>query len=479
MKLARIVVLCVVAISCATNPATGRRQLILMSEAEEIALGRQADAEIRQQMGVYPDANLQRYVDRIGQRLAQQSFRQNLKWNFTVVDESAVNAFALPGGFIYITRGILPFMRDEAELAGVLGHEIGHVDGKHTVDQYSKQQLVGGALMGAAIFFPKWQNALGAGSVAAQLAFLKFGRDAELESDRLGVSYASGGGWQPGSMLGVLGTLGRLDEAQGSRRGVPNWALTHPPAADRIDRLQEAIVAARAKGGTQTNEPEFERIIDGIVVGDSREKGMVRGNDFIHPVMRFSLGFPEGWEIMNGAEQVTAVPPGEQVSVAMLLQLSSNRNTSPQQAARADMSGAGLQQTSGGATRINGLDAYVGTYEGVMENQRVVFRAAHIRSGDQMYVIAGLATPGNFNQADRYFAQTIQSFRQLSAGEAERIQPDRLDYYTVRSGDSWESIARQRGASPLKPSTLAIMNGSDPSAQPRPGTRIRVIAGGS
>ena len=113
-----------------------------------------------------------------------------------------------------------------------------------------------------------------------------------------------------------------------------------------------------------------------------------------------------------------------------------------------------------------------------MENQRVVFRAAHIRSGDQMYVIAGLATPGNFNQADRFFAQTIQSFRQLSAGEAERIQPDRLDYYTVRSGDSWESIARQRGASPLKASTLAIMNGSDPSAQPRPGTRIRVIAGG-
>jgi predicted Zn-dependent protease len=113
-----------------------------------------------------------------------------------------------------------------------------------------------------------------------------------------------------------------------------------------------------------------------------------------------------------------------------------------------------------------------------MENQRVVFRAAHIRSGDQMYVVAGLATPNNFNQADRYFAQTIQSFRQLSAGEAERIQPDRLNFYTVRSGDSWESIARQRGANPLRPATLAIMNGSDPSTPPRPGTRIRVIAGG-
>ncbi len=476
MKLARIVVLCVVAISCATNPATGRRQLILMSEAEEVALGRQSDAEIRQQMGVYQDTNLQRYVDRVGQRLAQQSFRKNLQWTFTVVDESAVNAFALPGGYIYLTRGILPFLRDEAELAGVLGHEIGHVDGKHTVDQYSKQQIVGGALMGAAIFFPKWQGALGAGSLAAQLAFLKFGRDAELESDRLGVGYSSGAGWAPGAMQGVLGTLGRLDEAQGSRRGVPNWALTHPPAADRIEQLQESIAAARAKGGTQTNPTEFERMIDGIVVGDSREKGMVRGNDFVHPVMRFSLEFPQGWEIMNGAQQVTAVPD-EQASVALLLQLSSNRNASPQQAARADMSGAGLQQTSGGATRINGLDAYVGTYEGVMENQRVVFRVAHIRSGDQMYVVAGLATPNNFNQADRIFAQTIQSFRQLSAGEAERIQPDRLDYYTVRQGDTWESLAR-RGASPLRPETLAIMNGSDPGTPPRAGARIRVLVGG-
>ena len=117
----------VVALSCATNPATGRRQLILLSEADEIQLGRESDAGVRQEMGVYDNADLQRYVDRIGQTLARTSHRPQLPWRFAVVDSSAVNAFALPGGFIYVTRGILPFLRDEAELAAVMGHEVGHV----------------------------------------------------------------------------------------------------------------------------------------------------------------------------------------------------------------------------------------------------------------------------------------------------------------------------------------------------------------
>lgn len=478
MKLVRVLVLTVLAIGCATNPATGRRQLILMSEQEEIGLGRQSDAEIRQQMGAYADQDLQRYVDRIGQRLARESFRPKLLWTFTVVDESAVNAFALPGGFIYVTRGILPFLRNEAELAGVLGHEIGHVDAKHSVDQYSRQMLAGGALAGASILAPKWRAAFGAGGLVAQLAFLKFGRDAELEADRLGVGYASSGGWTPQAMQGVLGTLGRLDDAQGSRRGVPNWALTHPPAADRMMKVQEAVATAAARGGTATNAAEFERVIDGVVIGDSREKGMVRGSEFLHPVLRFSLRFPEGWEIMNGSDQVSAVE-SEQGNVAMLLELSKNSSGSAEQAAHADMPAAGLRETSGGTARINGLEAYVGTYEGVTNNTSVLLRAAHIRSGQQIYLVVGLATAAEFPRADRGFTAAIQSFRQLSQQEADRIQPKRLDFHMVRSGDTWESIARQSGGTNgVKPATLAIMNGSEPATAPRAGARIRIVVGG-
>jgi predicted Zn-dependent protease len=464
-------------VSCATNPATGRRQLILMSEQEELALGKQSDAEIRQQMGVYADQALQDYVNRVGQRLARQSFRPNLPWTFTVVDEAAVNAFALPGGYIYVTRGILPFLRNEAELAGVLGHEVGHVDAKHSVDQYSKQMLAGGALAGASILLPKYQSAFGAGGIVAQLAFLKFGRDAELEADKLGVGYASGGGWAPQAMQGVLGTLGRLDAAQGSSRGIPNWAMTHPPAEDRVLRVQEAVATASSRGGTATNPEPYERVIDQIVIGDSREKGMVRGSEFVHPILRFSLRFPDSWEIVNGAEQVSA-SPGQQANAVMLLELSQNRGN-PQQAARAEMSAAGFTEVSGDSGRINGLDAYIGTYEGAVNQTRVVALSAHIRSGQQMYVVAGLTTASGFSQLERTFANAIQSFRQLSAAEAERIQPNRLGWYVVRSGDSWESIARQaRTATPMKASTLAIMNGSDPGTSPRPGARVRVVVGG-
>lgn len=477
MKRVAMVVAAAIAVSCATNPATGRRQLNLVSEADEIQLGRQADADVRQQMGVYDDANLTRYVNQIGQRLARTSNRPNLPWAFAVVDESAVNAFALPGGFIYITRGILPYLKDEAELAAIVGHEIGHVDAKHGVSQYSQQVLTEGVLTGASILLPKWRPAFGGLGIAAQFVFLKYGRTAELESDTLGVGYASTAGWAPQGMPGVLNTLGRLDNADGSRRGVPGWALSHPPAEERVQKLQETVAAAAPRGGA-TNANQFESMIDGIVFGDSREKGMIRGSEFVHPVMRFSLRFPDRWEITNGATQVSA-REGEQSNAVMILELSEHRSASPAEAARAEMSKAGFREVSGDRTRINGLDAYVGVYEGAIDNTPVGLRVAHIRSGNQMYLVAGLTTAAEFNRADRNFVSTIQSFRELSSSEAARIQPSRVAFYTVRSGDTWQSLARRAGQyGGPSPSALAIMNGSDPSSAPRPGARIKIVVEG-
>ena len=171
---------------------------------------------------------------------------------------------------------------------------------------------------------------------------------------------------------------------------------------------------------------------------------MVRGSEFVHPIMRFSLRFPDNWEITNGSDQVSAVE-NDQGRVAMLLEISKSAASSPADAARDDMSKAGFTETSGGATRINGLDAYVGTYEGTSDTTRIVVRAAHIRSGNATYLVAGLATAGDFARVDRMFGTTIQSFRQLSQQEADRIQPARLDFYTVRSGDTWDSLAKQAG----------------------------------
>jgi predicted Zn-dependent protease len=474
MKPRYLVLLVLVAFGCATNPATGRRQLILMSEQEEVQVGRESDAQIRKQMGIYADENLQRYVAGVGSRLVTSTHRTNLPWTFAVVDEPAVNAFALPGGFIYVTRGILPFLRDESELAGVLGHEIGHVDARHSAEAYSKQLGAGLGLAIAGILAPSTQPLQGVAGAGLGVLFLKYGRDAELESDRLGVGYAAANGWDPRGVPGLLTTLARLDEAGGSRRGVPNWALTHPPAADRVTKVQE-VVAATPRTGTATNVASFERLLDGMVFGDSREKGIVRGNEFLHPILRFAVAFPTGWEVSNGDEQVSA-RQSDTSNLAMVLQLA--EGTGPvQQVGPVQMAKAGWTETEGQRTSINGLEAYVGRYEGVTGNVRVTIQAAHVRAGDRIYVVAGVAPSPQFAAASGTFGTAIRSFRSLTQSEADRIQPSRIDFYTARSGDTWASIAAGAAGGHVKAATLAIMNGRDPGSPPRPGERLRIVVG--
>ena len=474
MKPLRLLVVALVAFGCATNPATGRRQLMLMSEQEEIQIGRQSDAEIRQQMGLYNDPELQAYVREVGARLVTAAHRPALPWTFAVVDEPAVNAFAVPGGFIYLTRGILPFLRDESELAAVLGHEIGHVDARHSAEAYSKQLGAGLGMAIAGIFAPSTaplQDVAGAG---LGVLFLKYGRDAEVESDRLGVGYAASTGWDPRGVPGLLSTLARLDSANGSSRGVPNWALTHPPAADRVQRVQEAVAAAPATGKT-TNAGALERHLDGLVFGDSREKGIVRGNEFLHPILRFAVRFPEGWQVSNSDTQVSA-RQSESSNNVMLLQHAEGSGP-VQQMAPAQMTAAGWQLVSGERTSINGLDAYVGTYRGTVSNTAVTIQAAHVRAGDQTYVIAGVAPNAQFSTASRTFTPAIRSFRTLTSAEADRIQANRVDFRVARAGDTWESLAKDVGQGRVTASTLAIMNGRDASSPPKAGERIRIVVG--
>lgn len=471
----RVVLVALFAWGCATNPATGRRQLILMSEQEEIQIGRQSDAQIREEMGLYDDPALQEYVRTIGARLVGAAHRPNLPWTFAVVDEPAVNAFAVPGGFIYLTRGILPYLRDEAQLAGVIGHEIGHVDARHSAEAYSRQLGAGIGLAIAGIFAPSTQPLQGAASAGLSVLFLSYGREAELESDRLGVGYAATNGWDPRGVPGMLATLARLDAANGSSRGVPNWALTHPPAADRVTRVQEAVAAAPS-GGTATNATAFERHLDGLVFGDSREKGIVRGNEFVHPILRLAVTFPSGWEVSNSDTQVSA-RQSESSNSVMLLQPTEG-NGPVQQLATSQMTRAGWRETSGERASINGLDAYIGTYQGAIENTPAVVHAAHIRAGNQTYVIAGVAPAQQYSTASRDFATAIRSFRTLTQAEADAIQSNRIDFRVATAGDTWESLARGAGGGRVSAATLAILNGRDASTPPKAGERLRIVVGG-
>lgn len=461
--------------ACATNPVSGKRELALMSEAQEIQLGRQADAEIRQTMGVYNDPELQRYVQQIGLRLAKSSERPNLPWSFAVIDSPAINAFAVPGGFIYLTRGILPFLDDEAELAGVLSHEIGHVTARHTVQQYSRQTAAGLGLGVLGIFIPAVGQAAPIAEAGLGALFLKYGRDDEREADRLGVTYNARNGWDPAGVAGMLTTLSRLDEASGARRGVPNWLSTHPAPADRVQEVQALIAEARkTTNATATNAQAFLQQIDGIVFGDSPEKGVVRGADFLHRALRFAMRFPEGWDVSNTDAQVAAKRPNAEHYV--ILELVQAQGGSLEQVAQQQMAKAGFQLVEGSRTRINGLDAVVGTYRGTLQGMgQAGARAAHILHGDRVYLLVGLAPAAQFNAAVGTFNQTIGSFRPLTAAQAEAIRPNRVDLYTARSGDSWQSISSRASEGNVKPSTLAIMNDYEPSQPPRAGDRLKIV----
>ena len=466
----------VATVACATNPVTGKRELSLLSEAEELAIGQQADAEIRREMGVYPDQDLQRYVSDIGMRMAQLSHRPNLPWSFTVLDNPAINAFAVPGGYIYVTRGILAYLGDEAELAGVLGHEIGHVTARHASQQYSRQATGGIGLALLSIFVPQTAPFADLSSMGLGMLFLKYGRDDELESDRLGMEYAAQAGWDPSGVPRFLSTLARVDAM--SERGIPNWLSTHPEPGSRVG-VAEPLVARFASGeAASRNRDKYLEVIDGLVVGDSVEQGIVRGAAFLHPMLRIALDFPEGWEVVNSPEQVVAREPGTQHY--MLLQLVSQpRGRTIEEVALDAMRRAGYRALDGNRDQVGGLDAYVGVYRGSLGGVgRVLMRAAHIAVGRQVYVLAGFAPEGEFDRANRAIEPAIRTFRELTPQQAAAIQPNRLAYYVVRPGDSWQSIAQRAGQGITSATSLALMNGHDVSEQPQPGDRVRIVVGG-
>jgi predicted Zn-dependent protease len=464
--------------ACATNPVTGQREISLMSEGQEIALGKEADGQIRAEMGLYDDPELQRYVSDIGLRLAKLSERPNLPWQFAVVDQPAINAFALPGGYIYLTRGILAFLDNEAEVAGVLGHEIGHVTARHAAQQYTRQ--VGGqvGLVALGIFVPAARPFGELSAQALGLLFLKYGREDELQADTLGARYSSSASWDPAGVTGMLSTLGRLDEASGQRKGIPNFLSTHPDPLQRVEQIQPIVQKLKeGRSGFEVDRESLLQRVDGVMYGDNPDQGIVRDSTFLHPPLRFRVDFPKGWEVANSAQQVVSKAP--EADVFLLLQIVRKPDgTDVRDIALGHMQGAGFQAVDGQRTTINGLEAFVGTYRGTIEGLGAsTSRAAHIAHGGRVYLLAGLTSSDAFARAEPTFSSSIRTFRPLSTAEAEGIRPNRLDVYVVRAGDTWASLAQRSGGA-IKPSTLAIMNHLPTNQAPPPGARIKLVVGG-
>ena len=390
----------------------------------------------------------------------------------------AINAFALPGGYIYITRGILPFLDDEAQLAGVLGHEIGHVTARHSARQYSRSTASEIGLIVGSILVPQAAPMATLGQQGLGLLMLKNSRDDELEADSLGAKYAARAGWDPDGIPQMLTTLARIEEASDTK-GVPNWMQTHPVAEDRVQRVQAAVRDAE-QGATKftTDHDGYMKRVDGLVYGDNPDQGIVRGSTFLHGSLRFAIDFPGGWDVTNGTSAVVAKQPGEQ-SLVVLEPVTRPVGRTLEQVAFYGMQRAGFTPVSGAQTTINGLDAFVGTYAGPMQNiGRVGIRAAYVVLDRHVYLVAGVAPQARYDQLEPTLSKAILSFRPLTRADAERLQPNKIALYTARAGDTWQSIAARAGNGVVKPTTLAIMNAHAAGDQPRAGERLKVVVAG-
>ncbi len=270
--------------SCAVNPVTGKKELMFMSEDQEIALGVEANPSIIAEFGAYENAALQKFINDKGQDMARISHRPGLKYKFQILDSPVVNAFALPGGFVYFTRGIMAHFNNEAEFAGVLGHEIGHITARHGASQQSKQILVSAGLMLGMVVSKDFQQFADVAGTGAQLLFLKFGRDDETQSDKLGVEYSTQIGYDAKEMAGFFNTLDRLSGGPEGR--VPTFLSTHPNPGDRNVKVAKMATDLQSKAPGKkynVNRDSYLRMIDGLVYGEDPRQGYVEKDNFYHP----------------------------------------------------------------------------------------------------------------------------------------------------------------------------------------------------
>ena len=462
--------------ACARNPVTGERELALVSESQEIQMGQEAAQQVAQSIGLVQDQALQDYVSRIGMALARDSERPNLPWSFRVVDDPTPNAFALPGGPIFVTRGLLNVMNSEAELASVLGHEIGHVTARHSVNQISKQQLAQIGLVAGAIFAPEAAGAFGdLAGAGLQLLFLKYGRDDERQADDLGFKYALAENYDVREMADVFEALRRVGEAEG-QSPLPTWMATHPYPEERIQRTQQKLAAlTEPLTDNVRNEQQYMARINGLVYGENPRNGYFRGGTFIHPDLRFSMEFPSGWRVQNTPQAVVGIS-GQQDA---MVQLTLAQGADPATATRSFLGQQGIQAGQTFQQNINGIPA-AGSYFQAQTQQGVIQGlVAFFSYGNNTYQILGYAPQQRFGAYDATIRNVIGSFRSVSDPALINVQPAKVAVVRV---DQATTLAQfnQRYPSTIPIAELAVINGvADANATIPAGSYVKRVTGGA
>jgi len=461
--------------ACATNPVSGLPELA-KSKSWEISAGAKYHQEILKQYQVYDDPELQKYVNDIGQRLASKSHRPDLEFTFTLLDSPEVNAFALPGGYVYVTRGIMAYMNKESHLAGVIGHEIGHVTGRHGAQRAAQQQVSQVATAAVAIGTGS-SELLQASQVLGGALMNGYGRKQELQSDRLGAEYIAQNNYSPDDMIDVIGILKNQElfakeRAQAEGREVQGYhglTSTHP-RNDR--RLQEVIKAAeKHRGATQPvpDDGRFLRLTNGMAFGESESQGITRDNKFYHKGFNLFVEFPEGWRVQNTQSVVGAISPDG----AQVIQMKMDTIAPP-----VDASGflnskfQSVSQIENVSTSEDQAFAGIATLYNDTTGQQFDYRVSTVTRGAQAFVMTGL---GRTEMPNQSFFDTTQSIRKLRPSEIKLAEGRNIKLITARRGDTVASIAAKSNLSNYAEAQIRLINDLYPSGEPTPGQLIKII----
>lgn len=455
--------------TCARNPVTGRRELSLVSESQEIAMGRQGAQAVVASMGLVPDSGLQQYVSALGTRMAKASERPGLPWVFGVIDDPLVNAFALPGGPVFITRGILTHMNSEAQLASVLGHEIGHITAKHSVSQMSQAQLAQLGLGVAMIVKPELAQFGNLASQGLGLLFLKFGRDDELQSDQLGFRYMVQAGYHPSEMAEMFRTLQR--QGGGASEGsIPEWLSTHPDPGNRVENTLQRIASTTLPTGLSIDRDRFLQATEGLVFGDNPRQGFFQGGVFLHPDLRFRMDFPNGWRTLNQASQVAGISPEQDAVIVLTLA----GQAAPASALQQFLSQQGIQPRGTSGASINGLPAASASFLAQTEQGVIGGWIAFIQHAGTTFQLLGYTPQQRLTMYDNVLRQSVGSFRTLTDPAALNVKPARVRLVRLPRPMTLTEF-NQAYPSTIPLDQLALANGVEPTTRLAAGMLVKRV----
>jgi len=481
---------------CSTNPATGRSSFTgFMSAEEEKKVGHDEHPKILREFGgEYPDPKVRQYVQQLGERLAKNSEMADLKFTFTVLNSDVINAFALPGGFVYVTRGLMALASSEAELAGVIGHEIGHVTARHTAERYSQGTLAEAGLniltIGVGILTGSSAAAQAAGQVGglgAGAYLAGYSRDQEFEADMLGVRYLDRAGFEDAAMASFLGKMqeeSRLSAEIAGRNDADEFNImqSHPRTGDRV---RAATEEARKQGSTSTashvGRDEYLNLLEGMPWGGDRESGWVINRHFIHPGLRLRFEVPKGFRLMNSERSVSARGPnGARIVFDQAPRTREGRNsaegmTPVEYLQRVWGRNSTLNQLE--SITINGLPAATAATRLSTNSGPLDARLVAIRFNETtMFRFLFASPPAQTAELNEPYRRTTYSFARLTEREVQTARPPRLRTVRVAPGDTAESLARRMPFEEFGPQRFRVLNGLTADQQPRVGERVKIVS---